>query len=95
MHLTIAVWGFHNYSDWPTDWTLHCLLIHAYAACDNLASLISLLLCSSGIGYLYFCCGFRRSGCTCQMELQAVTGHPMCLSLQSALFVENESYDRK
>lgn len=40
MHLTIAVWGFHNYSDWPTDWALHCLLIHPCAACDNLASLI-------------------------------------------------------
>lgn len=35
MHLTKAVWGFHNQSDWPTDWTLH-----QCAVCANLVFLI-------------------------------------------------------
>lgn len=33
MHLNIAVWGFHSHSDWPADWTLHCMLIHPCEAC--------------------------------------------------------------
>lgn len=52
MHLTKAVWGFHNQSDWPTDWTLH-----QCAVCDNLVFLIPVWNLCCCVVLLLWCSG--------------------------------------